>query len=225
MSTSRSTSRLAVRVAGASVLALSFGLAACSVDEDSDKNGSQSAATTTTSSSASSTDKASGDVSLDQGYVKSKTPDKAMTAIFGTLKNNTDKEKVLESVSSSDVKGNFELHTVVDGKMVEQKEGFKLPANGTLEMKPGGEHIMIMDNHDELAAGDKVNVQLKFKDGSTEKVSIPVREQPSGEENYGGEDSSDMSGMSDMPGMSDSAQPGGQEMGGQADHSMHGHSH
>ena len=135
MSTSRSTSRLAVRVAGASVLALSFGLAACSVDEDSDKNGSQSAATTTTSSSASSTDKASGDVSLDQGYVKSKTPDKAMTAIFGTLKNNTDKEKVLESVSSSDVKGNFELHTVVDGKMVEQKEGFKLPANGTLEMK------------------------------------------------------------------------------------------
>ena len=137
-----------------------------------------------------------------------------MTAIFGTLKNNTDKEKVLESVSSSDVKGNFELHTVVDGKMVEQKEGFKLPANGTLEMKPGGEHIMIMDNHDELAAGDKVNVQLKFKDGSTEKVSIPVREQPSGEENYGGDDSSDMSGMSD------SAQPGGQ-----ADHSMHGHSH
>ena len=73
---------------------------------------------------------------------------------------------------------------------------------------------MIMDNHDELAAGDKVNVQLKFKDGSTEKVSIPVREQPSGEENYGGDDSSDMSGMSD------SAQPGGQ-----ADHSMHGHSH
>ncbi|TIH67373.1 copper chaperone PCu(A)C, partial [Klebsiella pneumoniae] len=117
------------------------------------------------------------------------------------------------------------LHTVVDGKMVEQKEGFKLPANGTLEMKPGGEHIMIMDNHDELAAGDKVTVQLKFKDGSTEKVVIPVREQPSGEENYGGDDSSDMSGMPNMPGMSESAQPGGQEMGGQADHSMPGHSH
>ncbi|MEJ4112409.1 copper chaperone PCu(A)C [Corynebacterium kroppenstedtii] len=171
-------------------MVLSFGLASCSFNEDSNKAADTSSVTDTSQAQSPSEHLTDTDVTVDHGYVKSKTPNKDMTAVFGTLTNHTDKEKNLESVSSVDLRGHFQLHAVVDGKMSEKKGGFTLPANGSFELKPGGEHIMIMGNHDELAAGDHVILELKFKDGSVSKVTVPVREQPSGEEDYDGNNAS-----------------------------------
>ena len=54
-----------------------------------------------------------------------------------------------------------------------------------MELQPGHEHIMIMDNHDEIAAGDDVTLTLKDEQGKTyELKDVPVRVQQSTHEHY-----------------------------------------
>lgn len=46
---------------------------------------------------------------------------------------------------------------------------------------------MIMNYPGAIPAGDSLTVELKLDNGSTITTEIPVREQPSGEENYAGD--------------------------------------
>ena len=70
-----------------------------------------------------------------------------MSAAFGMLKNPTDKPIRIIGATSSYATA-VQLHEVVakDGAMVMQQKagGFVLPANGMLELKPGGNHLMFV---------------------------------------------------------------------------------
>ncbi len=52
----------------------------------------------------------------------------------------------------------------------------EIPAGGTVELKPGGYHIMLIDLTNELKAGDKIEVTLKFEKAGDVKVTAEVRE-------------------------------------------------
>jgi copper(I)-binding protein len=52
----------------------------------------------------------------------------------------------------------------------------EVPAGGTVELKPGGYHIMLMELTTELKAGDKVEITLKFEKAGDVKVTAEVRE-------------------------------------------------
>jgi len=124
-----------------------------------------------------------------------------MTAVFGSLTNRTDTDIHLTKVAGS-MPGIYQYHEVVDGVMREMEDGMTIPANGTVEMAPGGHHIMVMDNHEDIAAGDVLTLTLTAEDGSTyELADIPVRVQQSGHEDYDGTDMGDMDGMDGMDGM------------------------
>ncbi|WP_246394683.1 copper chaperone PCu(A)C [Corynebacterium anserum] len=212
------TSKRSIRtthVAVAAIASTSLLLAACSPNNQSDSEKTMS----DVSSSVASATKAAGDekrddaaLSFKEAYVKAKPADKDMTAAFGELTNNSDSDITITKVEST-LAGHLELHTVKDGEMMEAKDGFTIPAGGTLTLKPGHEHIMIMDNHDEITAGDSVTFTLVDKDGkSYEFKDVPVRVQQSGEENYGGSEGS-------------SAPTSSASMGnmGQGDHAGHNH--
>jgi len=91
-----------------------------------------------------------------------------MTGIFGTIKNTSTSEIVIVS-GSQDQSAKTELHetTMIDGamKMREIQGGYTIPAGGTFELKPGGNHVMIMDMTKPLPAGATVKVTLTTKDG------------------------------------------------------------
>ena len=124
-----------------------------------------------------------------------------MTAVFGSLTNHTDTDIHLTKVAGS-MPGIYQYHEVVDGVMREMEDGMTIPANETVEMAPGGHHIMVMDNHEDIAAGDVLTLTLTAEDGSTyELTDIPVRVQQSGHEDYDGTDMGDMDGMDGMDGM------------------------
>lgn len=125
-----------------------------------------------------------GAVTFENTFVKAKPAEKPMTGIFGTLKNHTDKDMVLESFKSDTKAGKHEIHEVVDGVMQEKPGGITIPANGTYELKPGGDHLMLMDINDPIEAGTKVKVTLNFASGETVSVDSEVRTIASGEENY-----------------------------------------
>jgi copper(I)-binding protein len=63
-------------------------------------------------------------------------------------------------------------------RMRELKDGLALPARQTLELKPGGNHVMLMDLKQPLAKGSTVPLRLRFEDAkglvSVREVQVPV---------------------------------------------------
>jgi copper(I)-binding protein len=63
-------------------------------------------------------------------------------------------------------------------RMREVKGGLPLPARQTVELKPSGYHVMLMDLKQPLAKGATVPMTLRFEDAkgvaSTLAVQVPV---------------------------------------------------
>lgn len=99
-----------------------------------------------------------------------KTAKKGMSAAFGTLVNNSGTDVVVVS-GATPLSPAVELHEVVEsaGKSVMRPKegGFVIPAHGSHELKPGGDHIMLMDLAQEVRPGDEISFTLTLKDGGT----------------------------------------------------------
>lgn len=71
-----------------------------------------------------------------------------------------------------------ELHESVNDngvmKMEPHPEGFEIPAGGTLELKPGGKHVMLLGLVKPLAVGDSIDLTLNFEGSEAITVSVPV---------------------------------------------------
>jgi periplasmic copper chaperone A len=64
------------------------------------------------------------------------------------------------------------------GMMGMQKvDRLEIPAGGSVELKPGGYHVMLIGLTRELKAGEEITVTLNFEKAGDVTVKIPVREQ------------------------------------------------
>lgn len=99
-----------------------------------------------------------------------KTAKKGMSAAFGTLVNNSGTDVVVMSAATP-LSPKVELHEVAEsaGKSVMRPKegGFVIPAHGSHELKPGGDHIMLMGLAQEVRPGDEISFTLTLKDGGT----------------------------------------------------------
>lgn len=178
------TTRRLTAAALASVLAL--GLAACGSDTDDTADTGQTTSAAGQDSTQGST-QSSDALTFSDGYVGAKDTETSMTAVFGELTNSTD-EDIHLTRATGDLEGVYQFHETVDGIMKETDDGLVVPANGSVDMEPGSTHIMIMENHDEIAAGDALTLTLTAEDGTTYEIKdIPVRVQQSAHEDYGTE--------------------------------------
>jgi copper(I)-binding protein len=120
-----------------------------------------------------------------------------MTAIFGTLDNPTDHDVTVVS-GTSPVAAMIELHEVVTvngaSKMQPKAGGFTVPAHGNHQLKPGGDHIMVMGLKQPIKAGDTITASLTLKDGGTVSISAIGKDFAAGNESYA--PSGSMTGMS-----------------------------
>ena len=70
--------------------------------------------------------------------------------------------------------------------MRQKDGGFDIPAGGTHELAPGGDHFMVMDYAPAIEAGDTIDVTLLLEGGATATVSdVAVRTMLPGDESYG----------------------------------------
>jgi copper(I)-binding protein len=109
---------------------------------------------------------------------------KAMTGSFMTLTNSSDEDVTLVS-GSSPVAGIVEIHEVVDGVMRAAEAGLTIPANGNVELRMGGWHVMLMELNQALNAGDEVDMTLEFSNGETLTFKAPVKAIAMDDEKYG----------------------------------------
>lgn len=128
--------------------------------------------------------KASAPVAVADAWVK--TADEGMSAAFGTLRNTTGAE--LTIVSATSPVSAMELHEVVvdGGKMVMRPKaaGFTIPAGGAHQLRPGGDHLMLMGLKSPVRAGDQVSFTLRLKDGRSVAFTAPAKPFAGANENY-----------------------------------------
>lgn len=143
-----------------------------------------------------------------------KAASSGMSAAFATVRNTTDRPVVVEKASSP-VSAMTQLHVTTkdaNGAMVmaEAKNGFTIPAHGSLELAPGGSHVMFMNLTKPLLAGDSVPVTLTLKDAAPVTFTAQVRAYSGAKETYApgstGTATHDMA-THDMAGMAGSAAP------------------
>ena len=180
--------RILVSLVAASALVL----AGCSNSEqDSTQGDSASQSAVNTSVEADSDDSDAGEIAgealdLEDAVVRAMAEDADMTAIFGTLVNESDADIEVVAFSSSVEAGMNEIHETVDGQMREMQDPLIIPAGGSVTLEPGGAHFMLMDVKTPVLAGDEVTLTIELADGSTEEFDdVPVRTIGAGDENYG----------------------------------------
>ncbi|HMO49088.1 MAG TPA: copper chaperone PCu(A)C [Rubrivivax sp.] len=88
--------------------------------------------------------------------------------------------------ASSPVAGIVEIHEMtMDGSVMKMRAvpALDLPAGKTVELKPGGYHVMLMDLKQELKAGDTVPLTLVVEgaDGKRETVELKAAVRPLGD--------------------------------------------
>ena len=102
------------------------------------------------------------------------------SAIYLLLHNHTAEDDELLS-ASTDAAGIVELHEsrmVAGTDMMEMvpQASVPLPADGEVEFKPGGLHIMLIGLTRDLKVGDEISLTLTFKSGLTLSLTVPVEE-------------------------------------------------
>ncbi|MBA2890643.1 copper chaperone PCu(A)C [Nonomuraea soli] len=135
---------------------------------------------------ASSSPRPSGPaLSITDPWVK--TAAKGMSAAFGTLTNTSGQDITVLSASTP-VSPMVELHETVEdgGKSVMRAKdgGFVVPAGGTLELKPGGNHIMLMGLKEPVLPGAEVSFSLALAGGGTMEFTAVGKDFAGANETY-----------------------------------------
>ena len=79
--------------------------------------------------------------------------------------------------ASSDVAGVVEIHEMtMQGNVMQMRpvRSLDLPPGSTVELKPGGHHVMLMDLKRPLAPGEKIKVELRLETRDKKLVTQPV---------------------------------------------------
>ncbi|MDR1999374.1 MAG: copper chaperone PCu(A)C [Frankiaceae bacterium] len=171
------------RIVAGSGAALALLLSACGT------GGSPSSSSTSPSGSGSAS---AGALSVQDAWVRATDgiPDPSMTAVFGHIQNTTATARTIMA-ASTDASDRAELHEMAmadDGTMVMRpiQGGIPIAAGGSIDLAPGGQHIMVMDLPDVLLPGKEVTVALTLDDGSVSSFVAIVKEFAGGNENYQG---------------------------------------
>lgn len=97
---------------------------------------------------------------------------------YMTLHNPAGEAVTIESVSS-DAFASIEIHRSFeqDGLMkMEAVHGLTVEANSSVQLSPGGLHLMMMGPVAATAAGDLIDITIYYKDGTVQTLGMIVKE-------------------------------------------------
>ena len=110
------------------------------------------------------------------GWARASTPGAKNGAAYVTIMNHGMKSDALIGVVS-DVSAKVELHSHKnDGGVMRMRQivSVPVPAHSVAELKPGGDHIMLMGLKRPLKVGDHIMLRLSFQSGATEILKVMV---------------------------------------------------
>ena len=104
---------------------------------------------------------------VDKGYVRLAAvkgqPSVAYFTIHGSSKDNTLLSVSSEYAIRTEMHESMTSNGIASMKPVDH---LALPADGTIEFKPGGRHVMLFDINPEIVPGRTLALRLTFTDGT-----------------------------------------------------------
>ncbi len=116
-----------------------------------------------------------GAIAIGHPYARATVPGQPAGGGYLKLDNRGAADRLLSA--SAGVAGSVELHTMSmegDVMRMRQLDAIDLPAGKTVELKPGGLHIMFMGLKAPLKAGDSFPMKLKFEKAGEVTVQVKV---------------------------------------------------
>ncbi len=116
-----------------------------------------------------------GNLKIEHPMARATVPAQKMSGGFVKIENKGGADKLLSA--SSPASKSMELHTMtMDGNVMKMREvkAIDIPSNGTVELKPGGLHLMFIDLNEQLKPGSTFKVKLKFEKAGEVEVPFQV---------------------------------------------------
>jgi periplasmic copper chaperone A len=115
-------------------------------------------------------------VQIEHAWARATPPGAKIAAGYLTIRNSGAADRLVSATSPAAEK--VETHTTVkDGDVSRMREvkGYAVPAKGSLELAPGGSHLMLVNIKAPLKEGDKVPLVLRFEKAGEVKTELAVR--------------------------------------------------
>jgi len=120
-----------------------------------------------------------GALAIDGAWTRATAEGAKVGAGYLTIRNTgTAADKLVSVETPAATSGEIHDMTMSDDgvmKMRRLADGLEIPAGGSVELKPGGMHLMLMGLKQPLAEGSRVPVTLTFQSGAKVTVELPVR--------------------------------------------------
>jgi copper(I)-binding protein len=115
-------------------------------------------------------------VSVSDAYTRATAPGQQVAGGFLKIQNKGNAPDQLIAASSS-AAGEVQLHEMaMEGNVMKMRQvkDIAIPANGAVELKPGGYHLMFLNLKGPFVAGETIPVKLKFAKAGDVEVKFPV---------------------------------------------------
>lgn len=116
-------------------------------------------------------------ISIEDAWVREVPEVNTSSAAYMKIVNNSDEETVLVS-AQNDISEVTEIHEMVmDGETMKMRkiDSIVIPARGSVDLQPGGLHIMLINLTKKTVEGEVVKLTLEFKSGESLEVEAPIK--------------------------------------------------
>lgn len=171
--------------------------AACGSDSASTSAGTNTTEAETAGAAADSADSAGDAIAISGAWARTSPSEVDTGAAYMTITGGTDDDSLLKVEVPSAIAGMAQIHEMVpagggtessmamgstdstggDEAMVMQevKGGLEIPAGKTVELAPGGYHVMLMELAAPLKEGSTFDLTLTFDKAGEKTVNVEVR--------------------------------------------------
>ena len=116
-----------------------------------------------------------GSIKVENAYTRATVPGQQVAGGFMKIENKGAADQLISA--SSPASSEVQLHEMaMEGNVMRMRQVKEVvvPAGGTVELKPGGLHLMFMNIKTPLTAGETVPVKLKFAKAGEVEIKMPV---------------------------------------------------
>lgn len=116
-----------------------------------------------------------GSLMIDHPFARANIPERPAAAYAKIMNMGSEDDRLV--AASSPAAGRVELHThLMENGIARMRpvEAIEVPAGGTAELKPGGDHVMLFDLVEPLKKGDKFPMTLTFEKAGAVEVTVNV---------------------------------------------------
>jgi len=118
-----------------------------------------------------------GEIHIRDAWVREAPPTAKVMAAYMTILNESKEILVITGAKSPDFEKAMFHKTSFHGDEAHMThiKKIEIAAGSTLELKPGGHHLMLRAPKKRLRAGDMVGITINFRDGLQKTIRVEVK--------------------------------------------------